>query len=119
MSAVPGITGHYLGTLVLDATGQTETIQFDITAQQKSRFSGTFIEGDGSAGVIFGSVNKRGLATFTYQSTNLYNNYKGKARAGLDGQTLAGQFATRQGRHVAAGTFSLDQIGPDLNEKSG
>jgi len=105
---VPSLTGHFNGGLFFDS-GQAEMIQFHITNQQKSKFSGTFTEGDGSAGVLVGSVNKRGIASFTFQSTNLISNFKGKAKAWLDdtGDSLDGDFITRLGKRSARGTFSV------------
>ena len=125
MSAtLPAITGHFGGSLVFDHAGEVDHIDLQITSQQNARIAGTFVQDDGSAGVFAGSFNRRGVITLTYQSTNLYNNYKGKLRAGMDftGTSLTaftGNFLTRLGHAHAAGTFSVERIGPDLNQKSG
>lgn len=123
-ASLPGITGHFGGTLVFNHAGEVDRIDLQITDQQNARIAGTFVQDDGSAGVFAGSFNRRGVITLTYQSTNLYNNYKGKLKAGMDfnGTSLtafSGNFLTRQGRAHAAGTFSVQRIGPDLNQKSG
>ena len=116
---VPDVTGHFNGGIFFNA-GQIDMMDIRITNQQKSHFTGTFMQGDGSAGILVGSVNKRGIASFTFQSTNLISNYKGKAKASLDdtGNSLYGQFITRLGRRSAAGSFSLDRV-DILDEKSG
>jgi len=118
-SAAPSVAGHFNGGMFFNSGGY-DFIDFRITNQQKSRFTGTFLQGDGSAGVLVGSVNKRGVATFTFQSTNLISNYKGKAKAALDdtGDNLSGQFISRLGKRSAAGTFSVDRVSI-LDEKSG
>ena len=118
-SAAPGVAGHFNGGLFFNSGGY-DFIDFRITNQQKSKITGTFEQGDGSAGVLFGTVNKRGVATFTFQSTNLISNYKGKAKASLDGsgENLSGQFITRLGKRSASGTFSVDRVSI-LDEKSG
>lgn len=117
---LPSVTGHFAGGLSFD-NGYNDMIDIQISYQQKAKFSGTFIQGDGSAGYISGTVNKRGVLVFSLQSSNLYNNFKGKAKASLDGSGdwMEGIFATRSGHQFASGTFSAQRVGPDLNEKSG
>ena len=123
-ASLPAITGHFGGNLFFDQNGAVDHIDLQITDQRNARIAGTFVQDDGSAGIFAGSFNRRGILTFTYQSTNLYNNYKGKVRAGMNfnGTSLtsfSGDFITRLGRAHAAGTFSVQRIGPDLNQKSG
>jgi hypothetical protein len=116
---VPNVIGHFNGGIFFNA-GFNDVVDFRITTQQKSHFYGTFEQGDGSAGILVGTVNKRGIATFTFQSTNLISNYKGKAKAAVDdaGQSFYGQFITRLGNRSASGTFSTERV-DILGEKSG
>jgi hypothetical protein len=115
---VPSVTGHFNGGIFFNS-GQADRMDLFINYQQKSKFSGTFTQGDGSAGVLIGSVNKRGIAKFTFQSTNLISNYKGKAVAEMDGtgDALEGDFVTRLGTRSATGTFSVSI--DILDKKSG
>ena len=115
---VPSVTGHFNGGIFYNS-GQADMIDLFIDYQQKSRFSGTFTQGDGTSGVIVGSINKRGIASFTFQTTNLITNYKSKAKGALDGtgDTLEGDFISRLGNRSYPGTFSVSI--DILDKKSG
>ena len=108
----PSVTGLFAGGLLFDGTGATDNLEIDVDFQRGSHFSGSFQQGDGSVGRVAGTVNKRGVTKFNYFSTNLFTNFRGKAKADFDpiAETISGLFSTKTGKHKSTGSFSVTKF---------
>ena len=109
---IPNLLGNYVGSFQTP-TGQPQPITISITTQKKRNFSGSFVEGDGSAAAFKGTVPKKGSARITFKSTSANPKFNGTAQISLNstGDTLAGLLFIRTGKvKTTASVFGIKQV---------